>query len=180
MDMAEVSCASSMERMAFLCTITPLERYQLRWYVCNFFADVTQSLFSILNVIDARCNVSCILILPCPSFPHFVQKSDPIVPGSLIEIASCTKLIVACAIAQLVENGSLSYTTTLGDLFRLGEKFPIPAGMLVIDGKDYSSYITIQALLSHRSGLVDYWTDPNRDGDKSTGKDNAFLTAFNK
>ena len=57
-------------------------------------------------------------------------------------IASVTKQFTAAAILILVEEGKLSYETTLTDIF---SDFPT-----------YGKNITIQHLLTHRSGLIHY------------------------
>src|SRR5688500_2565721 len=63
------------------------------------------------------------------------------------EIASITKMFTATMISKLVEAGKLSLDTTLGEL----ELGPLVNGL---DAK-----ISVRQLLSHTSGLPDYWDD---------------------
>jgi CubicO group peptidase (beta-lactamase class C family) len=68
-------------------------------------------------------------------------------------IASVTKLFTAVVTMKLVEAGQLS----LGD--RMAEILPneVTAGLHVLDGIDRTPEITVEHLLSHTSGLADYY-----------------------
>lgn len=69
--------------------------------------------------------------------------------------ASIGKTFTATAISQLVDEGKLSFDDRVVDhLDTLLE------GLLVIDGVDYTPDLTIHHLLSHTSGLPDYFEDP--------------------
>ena len=61
-------------------------------------------------------------------------------------VASITKMLTAVAVLQLVEAGDLALDTTVHDL--------LPD--VAIGGAER---ITVEHLLTHRSGLGDYWTD---------------------
>jgi len=76
------------------------------------------------------------------------------------EVASITKAVTAATVLKLSERGALK----LDD--RLGKVLPNEEG--------FDKEITIRQLLSHTSGLPDYWTDGPKD---QTGN-NGFLGAF--
>jgi len=89
----------------------------------------------------------------------------PMTVDTPIFIASVTKLYTATAIMLLYEKGALSLDDPIGkylpqDLIR---------GINRYKGKDYSGEITIAQLLSHRSGIADYYTEKGRDG-KTVGE----------
>ncbi len=71
-----------------------------------------------------------------------VENLKPVTPATNFRLASVTKQFTAMCILQLIEKGSLSFETTLKDLFA--------------DFPDYAKNITIQNLLQHTSGLIDY------------------------
>jgi D-alanyl-D-alanine carboxypeptidase len=77
-----------------------------------------------------------------------------------IYIASVTKLYTATAVMLLMEKGALSLDDPMAKY--------IPAGLIhgihVYNGKDYSAEITIRDLLSHSSGIADYYTERSGDG----------------
>jgi len=77
-----------------------------------------------------------------------------------IYIASVTKLFTATAVMHLYEQGALSLDDTI-------DRY-LPAdlinGIHVYEGHDYSREITIRQLLSHTSGLPDYYEDKAADG----------------
>lgn len=68
-------------------------------------------------------------------------------------IASATKLYITCLILQLVEEGKLQLDSLVSNL--------LPAqdiqGLHTFKGEDYSNSLTIRHLLSHTSGLPDYF-----------------------
>jgi D-alanyl-D-alanine carboxypeptidase len=73
--------------------------------------------------------------------------SAPMSPETPFEIASITKAVVAAAILRLVEEGKLRPDS------RIGEILP-PA-----QAAGFDPAITVRQLLSHTSGLADYWDD---------------------
>ncbi|HUH97755.1 MAG TPA: serine hydrolase domain-containing protein [Anaerolineales bacterium] len=77
-----------------------------------------------------------------------------------VYIASITKLYTAAAIMKLYEQGALALQDPMSkylppDLIR---------GIQVYGGHDYSNEITIAQLLSHTSGIPDYYSDKAKDG----------------
>jgi D-alanyl-D-alanine carboxypeptidase len=77
----------------------------------------------------------------------------PVSVGARYPIASVTKLFTTVVVMRLVEQGQL----TLGD--RVVELLPasITDRLHVLDGVDHTSSITCEHLLSHTSGLPDYY-----------------------
>ncbi len=68
--------------------------------------------------------------------------------------ASIGKTFTAAAIAILSDKGALSFEDKVAD--HLGS---MVAGLHMLDGQDYSGQMTIHHLLSHTSGLPDYFED---------------------
>jgi D-alanyl-D-alanine carboxypeptidase len=84
----------------------------------------------------------------------------PMTADTPFYIASVTKLYTATAVMLLSEKGALSLDEPMA-------KFLPPSlirGINVYGGRDYSGEITIAQLLSHRSGIADYYTEKARDG----------------
>jgi len=84
----------------------------------------------------------------------------PMTKDTPIYISSVTKLYTAAVIMKLYEEGALSLDDPISkylpvDLIR---------GIHVYQGKDYSSEITVRQLLSHTSGIADYYTEKSKDG----------------
>ncbi|MDY6792235.1 MAG: serine hydrolase domain-containing protein [Thermodesulfobacteriota bacterium] len=77
-----------------------------------------------------------------------------------IYLASITKLYTATAIMRLYENQALSLDDPMSRY--LPEK--LIQGIHVYKGKDYSHEITIKELLSHTSGIADYYTEKPKQG----------------
>ena len=75
--------------------------------------------------------------------------SAPMQAGTPFEIASVTKMVTAAAVLLLVEQGKLRLDSRLGDI--------LPAN-LAAGFQD----VTVEQLLSHTSGLPDYWEDRRR------------------
>jgi len=89
-----------------------------------------------------------------------VQGPVAMTPDTPIYVASVTKLYVAAVIMALSERHALSLEDPMAkylppDLIR---------GIHVYRGRDHSGEITIRQLLSHRSGIGDYYDDPGPDG----------------
>ncbi|OEK04037.1 serine hydrolase domain-containing protein [Roseivirga misakiensis] len=68
--------------------------------------------------------------------------------------ASIGKTFTATAITLLVDQGKLAFEDRVAD--HLGK---VVTGLSVIDGVDYSKELTIHHLLSHTSGMADYFED---------------------
>jgi CubicO group peptidase (beta-lactamase class C family) len=75
-------------------------------------------------------------------------------------IASVTKLYTAAVIMHLYETGALSLDDPMAKY--LPEE--MIQGIHVYKGRDYSHEITIKQLLSHTSGIADYYSEKGRDG----------------
>lgn len=88
--------------------------------------------------------------------------SAPMTPGTPFEIASITKMFTAVAVLQLVEEGKLRLDS------RVSEILPTAA-----TGGDFRE-VTLREMLSHTSGLPDYWTDRGI----GRGRKNEFMSAF--
>jgi CubicO group peptidase (beta-lactamase class C family) len=84
----------------------------------------------------------------------------PMTDDTPIYIASVTKLYTAAAVMRLMEKGALA----LDDPAAKYLPQELMRGIHVYEGRDYSAGITIRELLSHRSGIADYYTDKARDG----------------
>jgi D-alanyl-D-alanine carboxypeptidase len=84
----------------------------------------------------------------------------PMTKDTPIYIASITKLYTATAIMRLYEKGVLSLDDPIAKY--------LPEGLIrdihVYKGKDYSHEITIKQLLSHTSGIADYYTEKPKGG----------------
>ena len=81
-------------------------------------------------------------------------------PDAPIYIASVTKLYTASAVMMLYEKGALSLDDPMA-------KYLPPAlirGIHTYRGRDYASEVTIAQLLSHRSGIADYYDEKAKDG----------------
>jgi CubicO group peptidase (beta-lactamase class C family) len=74
------------------------------------------------------------------------HQRQPIVRDTLFGMASGSKMFTAIAAAQLVEQGKLSYGDSLAKFF--------PAW----PGQKFARKVTLHHLLSHTSGIRDYWT----------------------
>ncbi|MGA2639445.1 MAG: serine hydrolase domain-containing protein [Spirochaetia bacterium] len=92
-----------------------------------------------------------------------VARQDGAVPmtkDTPIYIASITKLYTATAIMRLNEMGALSLDDPMAKY--LPEE--IIRGIHVYKGRDFSQEITIRQLLSHSSGIADYYSEKGKDG----------------
>lgn len=74
-------------------------------------------------------------------------------------IASITKMYTATVILQLNEKGKLK----LDDPIAKYLSPDVMKGLHVFEGTDYSNKITIRQLLTHTSGLPDYFTEPTQN-----------------
>ncbi|MDD2633682.1 MAG: serine hydrolase [Bacteroidales bacterium] len=78
-------------------------------------------------------------------------------------IASINKLIVSFITLQLCHNNTIALSHKISD-FLPNE---LISGLLVYEGKDYSSQLTLRHLISHTSGLPCYLIDKRADGRKN-------------
>lgn len=88
------------------------------------------------------------------------ENQLPMTKETQIYIASITKLYTATVIMQLYENGIISLDDPISKY--LPEK--LYRGIHVYKGIDYSDKITIKQLLSHTSGIADYYSEKSKEG----------------
>jgi CubicO group peptidase (beta-lactamase class C family) len=84
-----------------------------------------------------------------------LQTKGNIKKDSQFFIASTTKLFTSAIIIQLIEEGSIAYSTKIVDIL---DSTTIH-GLNVLNNKDYSNEITIKHLLAHTSGLPNYFSE---------------------
>jgi CubicO group peptidase (beta-lactamase class C family) len=84
----------------------------------------------------------------------------PMTKDTPIYIASIIKLYTATIIMRLYEKGALSLDDPMSRYLPEG----LIRGIHVYKGKDYSQEITIKQLLSHTSGIADYYTEKPKGG----------------
>jgi len=84
----------------------------------------------------------------------------PMTKDTPIYIASITKLYTAAVIMRLHEKGTLSLDDPMSKY--LPER--LIRGIHIYKGKDYSQEITVRQLLSHTSGIADYYTEKPKGG----------------
>lgn len=77
-----------------------------------------------------------------------VEKKIPATPNTNYHIGSITKMFTAMCIIQLKERGYFNYET--------------PIHTILKDFPQYGNEITIRHLLTHTSGLKDYYGDPTK------------------
>ncbi len=86
-------------------------------------------------------------------------------PRTPFYTASVTKTFTATAIAMLVDDGLLSYDDPMYQYLPR----ELVEGLHVYEGHEYSREITIDQLLTHQSGLADYWEDTPISGSNMMG-----------
>jgi D-alanyl-D-alanine carboxypeptidase len=84
----------------------------------------------------------------------------PMTKDTPIHLASITKLYTAAIIMRLYEKGALSLDDPMSRYLPEG----LIKGIHVYKGKDYSHEINIKQLLSHTSGIADYYTEKPKGG----------------
>jgi D-alanyl-D-alanine carboxypeptidase len=89
------------------------------------------------------------------------KTQTPMAKDTPIYIASITKLYTATAVMRLYEKKALS----LDDPMSRYLPKELVQGIHVYNGKDYSHEITIKQLLSHTSGIADYYTEKPKGGE---------------
>jgi len=87
---------------------------------------------------------------------------DAIGKDQPFHIASVGKVFTATLIGKLIDNGDLALSDTIDNYL---EK-DIIEGLFVYEGIDYSEIVSIEQLLSHTSGVADYFDDEVTSGDK--------------
>ena len=94
------------------------------------------------------------------------QTGERMTPEHLFRIASVSKTFTAVVALQLVEEGHFTLDSPLADLLTTQD---LPQGhsvdeLAVRDGTPCGNKILVRHLLSHRSGLADYWDEKILDG----------------
>ncbi|MDZ4727090.1 MAG: serine hydrolase domain-containing protein [Leptospira sp.] len=89
------------------------------------------------------------------SYGHVLEegKEIPTSPDQPFHIASIGKIIVSVLVFQEIEKGKLTLETPISKV--LG--YEILDGLFVFEGIDYKDKVTIGQLLSHTSGIADYF-----------------------
>ncbi|MCK3682854.1 serine hydrolase domain-containing protein [Maribellus sp. YY47] len=95
-------------------------------------------------------------------------EKTPVTNDHLFEIGSASKIFTAIAIFQLIEENKLSLHTTLNTLYPGGE---IKA-LANYEGQNYWDQVTVEMLLNHTSGFIDYLN--------AYGSDEEALKAFSR
>ncbi|MBN2348525.1 MAG: beta-lactamase family protein [Bacteroidales bacterium] len=88
------------------------------------------------------------------------ENQLPMTQKTPFYIASITKLYTATIIMRLYENGIISLEDPISKY--LPEE--LYQGIHIYQGKDYSGKITIKQLLSHTSGIADYYSEKSKAG----------------
>ena len=103
------------------------------------------------------------LRLEAEGWPLFVGAAgetayggEPMTSAAAFEIASVTKPFTAALVLTLVREGRFGLEDRIGPLF--GRE--MPQGLLELGGIDLGPTIMVRELLTHTSGLPDYWSDP--------------------
>lgn len=84
-------------------------------------------------------------------------------PESQYYIASINKLIISFITLRLCQDKTINLSDKISNYL----PNDVLNGLLVLDGKDYSSELTIRHLISHTSGLPCYLIDKRADGKKN-------------
>ncbi len=91
------------------------------------------------------------------------SASGNLSPESTYYIASINKLITSFLVLRLCQDGTIQLSDPISNFLPL----QLIQGLVVRDGQDYSSELTIRHLLSHTSGLPCYLIDKGADGRKN-------------
>jgi len=84
----------------------------------------------------------------------------PMTKDTPVYISSVTKLYTAVAVMKLYEENKLS----LNDIISKYLPLDLIKGINVYKNRDYTNDITIESLLSHSSGIADYYEERSKDG----------------
>jgi D-alanyl-D-alanine carboxypeptidase len=91
-------------------------------------------------------------------FGKVSETGDTVTKYSAFKIASSTKLFVSTIILQLQEESKLNINDKVFSYLKDLEYLDFE-NLHIVDGIKYAQQITIEQLLSHRSGLADIFTD---------------------
>lgn len=89
-----------------------------------------------------------------------LSSDEPVRINSQYHSASIGKTMCAAVFGMLVDEGKISYDDKI-DTWLEDDTLK---GLFVIDGTDYSNQVTLQQLLSHTSGVGDYFEGPVKSG----------------
>ena len=84
------------------------------------------------------------------------SSDQPAVADSPYHAASVGKTMCATVLGMLVDEGRIGYDDTVTAWLDAD----VLAGLFVIDGTDYRDQVTLRHLLSHTSGIADYFEGP--------------------
>lgn len=98
------------------------------------------------------------------TFVSGMEEGQDVKSDQQFHVASVGKAFTATLIGILIEEGQLKMDDKINQYL----DHDLLEGLFVIDGQDYSHQITIKHLLSHTSGLADYYDDQTHDGRKIT------------
>lgn len=122
--------------------------------------DLESRLTKILGSYDARPDTNALhFALSSPRRGWSFDWGSPGAPAQYF-IASATKLYVSALIMQLRQEGLLELDTPAASYLSP----QVMAGIHVFHGVDASARITVRQLLSHTSGIADYFEQRQRDG----------------
>ena len=117
-------------------------------------------LASILSKYDTRSDTSAVQFALASPSRDWVWEWPPSETHHQYFIASTTKLYVTAIIMQLRNRGELNLDAPAADYLEPS----VMAGIHVLRGVDSSDKITVQELLSHTSGIADYFEQRRSDG----------------
>ena len=120
-------------------------------------SEIPRSVSRTLRKIESRPGVHKprALILASDATP-LLDWGDTTLP---VAVGGLTKLLTMAMVLRELDRGALTLETRVGDV--LPEE--AMSGLCVLGGIDHSSSITIAHLLSHRSGITDYFTPPGKN-----------------
>jgi len=84
---------------------------------------------------------------------EWIGASGNLQPGSQFFIASTTKLMITAVLRQLRHEGRLGFDDRIGQYLAA----ELLRDLLIIDGVQQAPFLTIRQLMSHTSGLPDYF-----------------------
>lgn len=88
---------------------------------------------------------------------HCSLGADGEAENAVFHTASVGKLFTTALIGMLLDEGTLQRNTPVADILSP----ELLAGLFLVDGVDYSEQVTVAHLLSHTSGVADYFEDPS-------------------
>lgn len=108
---------------------------------------------------EDEASQASMLVYSEPLGIDLLVRADPSAPDAF-HVASVGKLFTATLVGMLVDEGALSLDEPVAPLLPAGTL----DGLFVAGGVDYQDVITPRHLLSHTSGVNDYFEAPGADG----------------